>query len=394
MIIKEADRLSSVREYYFSTKLKEIHEMRSKGIDVLNLGIGNPDMMPSKETVAELQRSSSDPDNHGYQSYIGIPELRTGISKWMSDVFNVELCPENEILPLIGSKEGIMHISMAFLNERDEVLVPDPGYPAYASVTRLMNAKVITYPLQANENWAPDFDMIEKLDFSKIKIMWVNYPNMPTGANLDRSSVQRLVDLAREKKFLIVNDNPYSMILNEDPQSMLSIDGSKDVLLELNSMSKSHNMAGWRLGWVAGKASYLNAILKVKSNVDSGMFLPIQKAAVKALTHGAEWFKPLNEEYIKRRDLVWKLLETLECKFDKNQVGMFVWAEIPENISGVEFFTDFILARAHVFITPGSIFGNGGKRYVRVSLCNPQDKLQLSTERVKKLNKENQLIGQ
>jgi hypothetical protein len=394
MIIEEAHRLKSVQEYYFSGKLKQIRKMRSEGKDVLNLGIGNPDMMPSPSSIEELKQTSELPGSHGYQSYTGIPELREAIGNWMKRTYSVVLDPDSEILPLIGSKEGIMHISMAFLNEGDQVLVPDPGYPAYEAVSRLVNAEVIRYPLDPSADWSPDLDFINSLDLSKVKIMWINYPNMPTGSDLSLSMAEKLIDLAKNKRFLIVNDNPYSMILNENPKSMLAVRGADSVLVELNSLSKSHNMAGWRLGWVAGKAEYLKSILKVKSNMDSGMFLPIQKAAVKALEAEKGWFDSLNAEYRKRRKMVWEILDFLGCTYDPGQSGMFVWAKIPDHIPDVASFTDHLLEKVHIFITPGFIFGKGGNRFVRMSLCNPTQILNEAMKRLNDIKKEELIIEQ
>jgi len=394
MIIREADRLNSVKEYYFSTKLKQIQKMREEGNDVLNLGIGNPDLKPSEQTIAELKNTASQDGVHGYQSYIGIPELRQAISDWLKNTYGLSLDPISEVLPLIGSKEGIMHISMAFLNENDKVLVPNPGYPAYAAVAKLVNAEIITYDLQETSNWAPDLRRIERLDVGEVKIMWLNYPNMPTGANLDPAIVKRLITLAKEKRFLIVNDNPYSMILNDHPSSLLEIEGAKEVIIELNSLSKSHNMAGWRLGWVAGNKDYLQSILKVKSNVDSGMFLPIQKAAVKALSSGKEWFDSVNNIYRKRRGYVWKIMDELGCSYNKQQTGMFIWAKIPEQYDRVDTLTDELLEKSHVFITPGLIFGSGGDRYVRISLCNTEKTLNEALTRVRAFVNSKKLISQ
>ena len=394
MIIGQANRLNSVQEYYFSTKLKQIRRMRESGKDVLNLGIGNPDLSPSKETVDELSKQASQEGVHGYQSYIGIPELRKAISGWLNRTYGLDLDPESEILPLIGSKEGIMHISMAFLNEGDKVLVPNPGYPAYAAVAKLVNAEIINYDLVEENGWMPDLEFIRSINPGEIKIMWVNFPNMPTGATIDRETASELIGLAKEKKFLIVNDNPYSMILNNNPYSMLEIPGARDVLIELNSLSKSHNMAGWRVGWVAGEKDYLQTILKVKSNVDSGMFFPLQKAAVKALEQGKEWFEELNSVYRERKKLVLEIMDLLGCSYDKEQTGMFVWARIPDHYEKVEALTDQLLEEALVFITPGMIFGTKGERYVRISLCNTAETLEKALDRIRIYKEDKNLIRQ
>ncbi len=383
MTIQPANRISKVKEYYFSKKLREIDEMRQQGIDVINLGIGNPDRSPSDSVLEELNIAASEKNNHGYQSYIGIPELRKGFSEWYQKYFQVSLNPDNEILPLMGSKEGIMHISMAFLNKGDQVLVPNPGYPTYASVSNLVEADIVTYDLKEDLNWQPDFNELEKLDLSKVKLMWVNYPNMPTGANATIELFEKLVAFGKKHQILICNDNPYSFILNDEPLSIFRIDGAKDIAIELNSLSKSHNMAGWRVGMVASNPEFINYILRVKSNMDSGMFKPLQLAAVKALDHGKEWYKEINKEYLERRKLVWEIMDILECEYDKNQSGMFIWARIPKNIESAIQYSDDILNKAHVFITPGTIFGKQGDRYIRISLCSKQEVLKESINRIK-----------
>ncbi len=383
MIVKAANRLSHVKEYYFSTKLREIRQMIVNGADVLNLGIGNPDFMPSENTIDALVQSAKTPTHHGYQSYKGIPELRKAMAAWYQKTYKVTLDFDTEILPLIGSKEGIMHVSLAFLNEGDAVLVPNPGYPTYTSVSKLVGAKIITYDLEESLGWNIDIDKLKKVDLSTVKIMWVNFPNMPTGASGDEQVLTELVKLAKEHQFLIVNDNPYSMILNEQPKSMLAIEGAKDVLLELNSLSKSHNMAGWRMGWVSGKKEYIETILKVKSNMDSGMFLPVQHAAVAALKNTDDWHIAQNERYKKRREVSKELLDLLGCVYDNHQSGLFIWAKIPQQERRVEDFVDDILQKANVFITPGFIFGSNGERYVRVSLCNDEAVLIEAMRRIK-----------
>ena len=385
-MIKEAKRLNQVQEYYFSQKLQEIRKLQSEGKKILNLGIGNPDLSPSSDTIESLAQSARQPGNHGYQSYRSAPELRQAIALWYERIYGVLLNPENEILPLIGSKEGIMHISMAFLNMGDEVLIPDPGYPTYTTVSLIVGAKIRKYDLLETDHWSVDIDKLKDQDLSKVKIMWINYPHMPTGAKGSLGLFEKLVALAIEKDFLLCNDNPYSLILNDDPRSILAVPGAKQVCLELNSLSKSHNMAGWRLGWVCGGQEYLNSILKVKSNVDSGMFLPIQHAAIKALSSKLEWHRQQNQVYHERRKWVWQLLDLLDCHYEKDQVGLFVWAKIPDHITKVEKLVDDILYKAEVFITPGFIFGDNGARFVRVSLCNEDQVIQEAIQRIKKFS--------
>ncbi len=382
-MIEPANRISEVKEYYFSKKLREIDEMRQQGIDVINLGIGNPDRSPSEVVLDELKTSSENKNNHGYQSYIGIPELRNAFSSWYQKYFKVEINPATEVLPLIGSKEGIMHISMAFLNKGDQVLVPNPGYPTYASVSKLVEADIINYDLKEELNWQPDFDELEKQDLSKVKLMWVNYPNMPTGANATLELFEKLVAFGKKHDILICNDNPYSFILNDNPLSIFRIDGAKDIAIELNSLSKSHNMAGWRIGMVSSNPTFIQYILRVKSNMDSGMFKPLQLAAAKALSLEKEWYEEVNKEYFVRRELVWEIMDILNCKYDKNQSGMFIWAKIPESINSAIDLSDSVLNDAHVFITPGTIFGTQGDKYIRISLCAKQEVLNESIKRIK-----------
>jgi aspartate/methionine/tyrosine aminotransferase len=382
MIIPTARRLQHIKEYYFSVKLQEIRRMREAGHDVINLGIGSPDMMPSEETIATLHESARLPQNHGYQAYQGTPELRKAIAAFYKQTYRVSLNPENEILPLMGSKEGITHISLTFLNPGDEVLVPELGYPAYTSVSRMVEAKVRTYPLRETD-WQPDPEAMRQEDYSRVRLMWVNYPHMPTGAPAQREVLQQLIRLAQEKRFLICHDNPYSLVLNSDrPFSIFSLAGAKEVCLELNSLSKSHNMAGWRVGWIAGAADYLREIIKIKSNVDSGMFRGIQDAAVQALQNPASWHESRNRAYAERRKVVFRLMDKLHCTYDKAQEGMFVWAKIPDRAPSSEKFVDSILQKSHVFLTPGFIFGAKGERYIRASLCNPKNILEEAFSRV------------
>ncbi len=386
MIISPANRLDNVTEYYFSQKLQEIREMNLRGLNVINLGIGNPDMSPSESTLAKLIASAQNPKNHGYQGYKGIPELRKAIADWYNKTYGVSLNSEQEILPLLGSKEGIMHISMAFLNPGDEVLVPDPGYPTYSSVSNLVQAKIRTYDLDENNNWFPDLKALAATDLSKVKIMWLNYPNMPTGAKASDAMFKDVIAFAKQYKILLCHDNPYSLILpDEAPKSILSYEAAMDVAIELNSLSKSHNMAGWRVGWVAGGKEYIDTILKVKSNVDSGMFLPVQHAAAESFNNTVEWHHRQNSEYEKRREKAWELLDALNCQYDKHQVGLFIWARVPDAIESVESYIDLFLQKATVFITPGFIFGQNGNRYIRVSLCSTVQAIEEALARIKKI---------
>ena len=383
MKVKPADRTASVQEYYFSQKLAQIDRMRREGLDVINLGIGSPDQPPSENTVSALIDEARKPTSHGYQSYSGIPALRKGFADWYKKYFHVSLNPDNEILLLMGSKEGIMHISMAFVNPGDEVLVPDPGYPTYSSVTNLVGGIVRKYELSEENGWLPDLKVLEKSDLSKVKLMWVNYPNMPTGARGSVELFEKLISFSRKHQILLVNDNPYSFILNNDYLSLLQVEGAKETALELNSLSKSHNMAGWRIGMVAGDSDYIKTILKVKSNMDSGMFLGMQMAAVDALKNEESWFNSVNSVYIKRKKIVEEIMDVLNCSYDKSQVGLFVWGHIPEEIINCEGFIEDILNTSHVFITPGFIFGEMGQRYIRISLCANEKRLEEAKERLK-----------
>ena len=383
MIVAAARRIAQVEEYYFSRKLAEVRSLDSPEQRVINLGIGSPDQAPSADTIAALIESAQNPDHHGYQSYKGVPAFRKAIADFYKKIYQVTLDPETMILPLIGSKEGIMHISMAFVDEGDEVLVPDPGYPTYSSVTNLVGGRIRSYALREDLNWGIDLDALRKSDLSKVKIMWVNFPHMPTGRTASKEELKELVDLAKKHKFLLVNDNPYSLILNNDPRSILAVDGAGEVALELNSLSKSHNMAGWRLGWVAGKKEYIDAVLKVKSNMDSGMFLGLQHAATKALQNGDTWFRELNDLYGRRKVLARRILDALGCTYAEDQAGLFVWASAPKHIADVEKWIDEILYGTKVFITPGFIFGEAGRRYIRISLCCKEEALQEALERIR-----------
>ncbi len=367
-MIKSAKRLDTVQEYYFSKKLREVRELAAAGKPIINMGIGSPDLQPPSNVIEAIQQSFKDAAAHKYQSYQGLPELRNAIAAFYEQKFNVTANPVNEILPLMGSKEGIMHISMAFLNEGDHVLVPNPGYPTYTSVTKLVGAEPVFYALEETNSWQPDIAALEALDLSKVKIMWVNYPHMPTGTNALRETFEQLVAFGKKHHILIVNDNPYSFILNDNPLSILQVDGAKDIALELNSLSKTFNMAGWRVGMVLGNENFINQILKVKSNMDSGMFYGIQKGAIEALQVSDDWFENQNKEYEERRSLIFKIADRLGCTYDKNSTGLFVWAKIPEGKTSEEV-TDAILYEKDIFITPGTVFGSQGEGYIRFSLC-------------------------
>ena len=367
-MIQKADRLSNVKEYYFSKKLREVAALRKEGKQIINMAIGSPDLPPPDAVIKALNETANTKGAHQYQSYQGIPELREAIANFYLKHYRVSLNPNQEILPLMGSKEGIMHISMAFLNKDDSVLIPDPGYPSYASVSNLMEANIISYNLIASNNWLPDYKEIEKKDLTGVKMMWLNYPHMPTGKNATKEHFKEAVAFAKKHDIMLVNDNPYSFILNENPLSLLETEGALDYAIELNSLSKSFNMAGWRVGTVVGKSEIIKSILQVKSNMDSGMFLGIQKGAVKALNSSKEWFKELNKTYIKRRKIVWEIFDILGCSYNKESAGLFVWAKLPNGRSAMEY-TDQLLKEKDVFMTPGSIFGKNGKDYVRASLC-------------------------
>ena len=376
-----ANRLHTVEEYYFSKKLREVNAMKAAGAPIINLGIGSPDLAPPKAVISAITDSLTDASAHKYQSYQGLPELRSAMADFYQTHYNVSLNPENEVLPLIGSKEGIMHISMAYLNEGDAVLIPNPGYPTYTSVTKLVGADPVFYDLKASSNWQPDLAALEAMDLSKVKIMWVNYPHMPTGTLGDQTVLKALVDFAQKHSILLINDNPYSFILNENPSSIFNIEGAKDVCLELNSLSKTFNMAGWRVGMLTGSAAHLQNVIKVKSNMDSGMFYGIQKGAIEALNSSNNWFTDLNKIYAERRQLVWKLATALNCTFETATSGMVVWAKLPSGLKS-ETFIDNLLQEHHVFIAPGTIFGSNGEGYIRFSLCAPKESIQSAIKRV------------
>jgi aspartate/methionine/tyrosine aminotransferase len=380
-MIDVANRLHSVEEYYFSKKLREVALLKASGKPIINLGIGSPDLQPPQKVIAALTESLTDENAHKYQSYQGLPELREAIAGFYKEHYQVNLSPSTEVLPLMGSKEGIMHISMAFLNPGDEVLIPNPGYPTYQAVSKLLEAKPIFYDLKEKNNWLPDLDALEKQDLSKVKLMWINYPHMPTGATASHAFFNQLVAFAKQHHILIVNDNPYSFILNDSPRSILSAHGAKDVCLELNSLSKTFNMAGWRVGMVLGNNEHINAILKVKSNMDSGMFYGIQKGAVEALKCSKLWYLSLNSVYEQRRELVWKLADALNCRYDKSATGLFVWAKLPPFLKSEEFI-ETVLKNNHIFIAPGTIFGSNGEGYIRFSLCANTEDLEEAISRI------------
>ena len=388
--IKPAERLSLVSEYYFSRKLKEVAQMNAEGKDIISLAIGSPDMPPSKQTIQTLCEVASRPDTHGYQPTMGTPELRKAMADFYKRWYGVDLNPATEIQPLIGSKEGILHVTLSFVNPGEEVLVPNPGYPTYTSLSKILGAKVVNYDLMEDNGWQPDFEQLEKMDLSRVKLMWTNYPNMPTGGNARMETYERLVDFARKHNIVVVNDNPYSFILNDKPMSLLQVEGAKDCCIEFNSMSKSHNMPGWRVGMCATNPTFISWILKIKSNIDSGTFRGIQLAAAAALSNDEEWHHEANiETYSRRRKYAEQIMDALGCKYDPNQVGMFLWGRIPDSYSNCEELTERVLHEARVFITPGFIFGSKGERYVRISLCAKEEKIQTALERIRKLKIEN-----
>ncbi|MGN1229024.1 MAG: pyridoxal phosphate-dependent aminotransferase [Prevotella sp.] len=385
--IQPAERLSLVSEYYFSRKLKEVAQMNAEGKDIISLAIGSPDMPPSEKTIQTLCEVASRPDTHGYQPTMGTPELRKAMADFYKRWYGVELNPATEIQPLIGSKEGILHVTLAFVNPGEEVLVPNPGYPTYTSLSKRLGAKVVNYDLMEDNGWQPDFEQLEKMDLSKVKLMWTNYPNMPTGGNARMETYEQLVDFARRHNIVVVNDNPYSFILNEKPMSLLQVEGAKDCCIEFNSMSKSHNMPGWRVGMCATNPTFISWILKVKSNIDSGTFRGIQLAAAAAYDNDAEWHHEANvETYGRRRKYAEQIMDILGCKYDPQQVGMFLWGRIPDSYATCEELTERVLHEARVFITPGFIFGSKGERYIRISLCAKEEKIQTALERIEKLN--------
>jgi len=383
MIIPPAQRLHTVEEYYFSRTLQQIRRMIAEGIPVINLGIGDPDLPPSEATVESLSESAHGPRNHGYQSYRGIPEFRSAITGYMSDRYGVSFDPATEILPLPGSKQGMIYVAMAFLNPGDAVLVPDPGYPTYTSVSQLAGASVVPYALDERHGWQPDWEELERFDLSGVKMMWVNYPHMPTGTPASHKLFARLITFACEHGILICHDNPYSQLVDRgNPLSIFVVPRAREVAIELNSLSKSHNMAGWRIGWVAGRNDYIDTILKIASNVESGMFLPAQRAAIAALGSGPDWYARLREAYARRRAIGMQIMHLLGCTAHREQAGMFVWARIPDQEPHAESFADRILDTTRIFVVPGSVFGRNGSRYIRLSLCSPPEILEAAADRL------------
>ncbi len=385
--IQPSIRVQNIKEYYFSTKLKEIAAMKAAGADIVSLGIGGPDLPPHDEVIETMSAAIHDPSNHGYQTHIGIPELRDAFASWYSRWYGVKLNAASEVQPLIGSKEGVTHISLAFLNPGDKVLVPNPGYPTYSSISRMAGGEVVYYDLLEDNDWQPDFEALESMPLDNVKLMWLNYPNMPTGARAKRETFEKVIEFGRRHGIVIVHDNPYSFILNPEPQSIMSVPGAKDIAIELNSLSKSHNMPGWRVGVAVSNPEFLSWILRIKSNIDSGQFKPLMLAAAKALEAGPEWHKSLNEAYASRRIIAEKVMEALGCEFDSQQAGLFLWGRIKDESISSRDLADKVLQEAHVFITPGFIFGSNGERYIRISLCAPEDKLTEALNRINKLNK-------
>ncbi|MDF2850253.1 MULTISPECIES: pyridoxal phosphate-dependent aminotransferase [Sphingobacterium] len=383
MQIDVAKRLQHTEEYYFSKKLREIDELNKQGARVINLGIGSPDLPPHPEVIETLNTNAQLPNVHGYQNYKGAPALRQAVADWYQRYYNATFNPNTEILPLIGSKEGIVHICMTYLQEGDQALIPNPGYPAYAAAVRLSGAEAITYNLTQEKNWLIDLNELKKQDLSKVKLMWINYPHMPTGASAPDAFYQELIQFAKEYNILICHDNPYSFILTDTPRSIMSIPDAKDVAIELNSLSKSSNMAGWRIGVLVGAEERINQVLRFKSNMDSGMFLPVQLAAAKALQLDASWYADLNKIYAERRQQVYEIMDLLDCAYQKDQVGLFVWARIPEKYEDGYALSDAVLERSRVFITPGGIFGDKGDQYIRISLCATVEVLKESIQRIK-----------
>lgn len=385
--IEPANRVNTIQEYYFARKLREVARLNAEGRDIVSLGIGGPDRMPAAEVVDTLCEAARRPDSHSYQPFAGLPELRSAMSRWYLCHYGVELDPTTELLPLIGSKEGILHISLAFLNPGDGVLVPNPGYPTYTSGSKLAEAEIFTYDLTAENGWQPDFEALERLPLDRIKLMWVNYPHMPTGTPATPGLLARLVEFGRKHSIVIAHDNPYSFILNDNPMSILSVPGAKDICLEMNSLSKSHNMAGWRMAMLASNPQFIQWVVKVKSNVDSGQFKPVMLAACKALDLPDTWYKEVNDVYWRRRMIAEQIMSALGCTFDPAQRGLFLWGKLPAGVKSAEKFCDRILADARVFITPGFIFGSNGEGYVRISLCATEDRMNEALRRILEISK-------
>jgi LL-diaminopimelate aminotransferase len=379
-----AKRLEGISEYYFSQKLREIDSLNKEGKNIINLGIGSPDLPPHPDVIGTLQEEAGKPGVHGYQGYKGIPALRQAFADWYQRWYKVSLDPDTELLPLMGSKEGIMHICMTYLNEGDEALIPDPGYPTYSSAVKLAGGKPVSYLLKEEQNWYPDLEALAATDLSKVKLMFVNYPHMPTGQPVSADLFKNLVQFAKDNNILLVHDNPYSFILNDNPVSLLEVPGAKEVVLELNSLSKSHNMAGWRIGMLCGSKERIEEVLRFKSNMDSGMFMPLQLAAAKALSLGPEWYSHINSIYSERRAKVYEILDILGCNYELKQVGLFVWAKIPEHYEDGYALSDEVLYGSNVFLTPGGIFGSQGNRYIRISLCGDLSRFEQAITRISK----------
>lgn len=385
--IRPAVRVDEIKEYWFAGKMREVARMNAEGKDVVSLGVGGPDRMPAVEVVETLCESARNPKNHVYQIAAGIPELRNAMASWYKRIYGVEVNPDSEVLPLIGSKEGVLHVSLAFLNPGDKVLVPNPGYMTYSGVSRLLGAEIVNYDLIAEEGWMPDFDQLEKLaSGGHVKLMWVNYPNMPTGAGATLELFEKLVDFGRRHGIVIVHDNPYSFILNENPLSLLQVEGAKEIAIELNSLSKSHNMSGWRMGMVVSNPEFVGWVRKVKSNIDSGQFRPVMEAAVKALELPLSWYEEVNATYRGRRKVAEKIMEELGCRFDPKQQGLFLWGKLPEGSGDSASFADRILHEARVFVVPGFIFGSNGEGWLRISLCATEERMNTALERIKEMN--------
>lgn len=378
--------MSEIQEYYFSRRLREVAQLNAQGADIISLGIGGPDRPPHSSVISTLADEAAKPGNHSYQPYVGIPQLRQAMADWYNRWYGVTLNPDTEIQPLIGSKEGILHVSLAFLNPGDGVLVPNPGYPTYTSVSRLAQAEIFNYDLTEEGGWMPDFDALERLPLDRIKLMWINYPHMPTGTPASLELFEKIVAFGKKHNIVIAHDNPYSFILNEKPLSLLQVDGARDIAIEMNSMSKSHNMAGWRVGMLASNPTFINWILKVKSNIDSGQFKPLMLAAVKGLEADKDWYDEVNATYASRRKVAEEIMSALNCTFDPRQKGLFLWGRIPDNEASSESLADRVLYEGRVFITPGFIFGSNGDRYIRISLCATEENMRKALDRINKMN--------
>ncbi len=386
--IRPANRVNDIKEYYFSIKLKEVAALNAAGADIISLGIGGPDLPPDSSVIDTLSDAAHIASNHSYQTHIGLPELRAEFARWYKDNYGVTLDPAKEIMPLIGSKEGVLHISLTFLNPGDGVLVPNPGYPTYSSVSKMVGARIIHYDLTEENGWMPDFDALEKMPLEGVKLMWINYPHMPTGTPATMELFEKIVDFGKRHNIIIAHDNPYSFILNDKPLSLLSVDGAKDIALEMNSLSKSHNMAGWRMGMVASNPTFISWLLKVKSNIDSGQFKPVMLAATRALQLPAEWYAKVNATYRSRRAAAEAIMTELGCTFNPEQQGLFLWGRIPDSEDSSEALADRLLHNARVFLTPGFIFGSNGERYIRISLCTPAERMNEALERIRSSKKD------